>query len=145
MNKTSINYLFKFLCIRIIGYKNINIIRMYLLRIFKNMPRYHLYTEALTQIEKKTCIGRKNSEVFFGYYDITPFDTTGQRTLCHVYNKKNKNKKEIYLGFAGTSPGSKQKINIFAKTQAWCWQMGARLQWFPSKCNNLVIYLYRYL
>ena len=128
----------KLLIIYIFGYKNDHNLQVCLVRFLKKIPLYYYFPEE-TKISKNIIIGKKNSEVFFGYYDITPFDYSGNKILCHIYDQK-KNAKEIYLGYVNINSRKEPKIKIFSKTEVWCWQMGSRLQWFPSSSNNLVIF-----
>ena len=139
MKKYNLLKFLKFLIILIFGYKNIYNLRIYVLRFLKNIPIFHYYDKEAKKA-KKIIIGKKNSEVFFGYYDITPFDQFGNKVLCHVYNQKKKNDKNIYLGYADINFDKDPNIKIFSKTETWCWQMGSRLQWYPSNCGNLVIF-----
>ncbi|MDA7473163.1 hypothetical protein N8975_02205 [Candidatus Pelagibacter ubique] len=148
-NQKKIDYLFKkvmivryfkSLCVKIFGYKNINIFRTYFLRIIKNIPKFYFYDESLRGAPNKIILGRKNFEIFYGYYDISPFDQSNKRVLYHLYDKNSKSKKHIHLGCTQINQDRDIKIKVFGKTDAWCWQMGSRLQWFPSSCGNLVIY-----
>lgn len=131
---------FKSLCVKVFGYKNINRFRTYFLRIIKNIPKFYFYDRSLKELSKTIILRKKNFEIFYGYYDISPFDKSNERVLYHLYNKKNKFKKHIYLGYTQINQERNIKIKVFGKTDAWCWQMGSRLQWFPSSCGNLVIY-----
>jgi hypothetical protein len=76
-------------------------------------------------------IGNINTNTFFGYYDIIPF---------------NSNDEIVYLEL----PNGSQKVNIIfndstlknpkliTTTNAWNWQQGSRLRWFPCSDNKIV-------
>ena len=78
----------------------------------------------------------KNQHVFFGYYDLEPYDSSRKRLLAHVVdryaNPLRDKAKIIYFDDNGC-------INNIAETQAWCWQQGARLRWNP-KSDDEVLY-----
>lgn len=124
----------------IFGKKNAILLRASFLRFFKNMPRYTLYPEALDSSLDLIILGQRKSDVFFGYYDVTPFDPNGRRILCHVYDEGKNDRSEVELAYCDIDSSKKAEIHTFAKTETWCWQMGARLQWLPSRSKNLVIF-----
>lgn len=131
---------FKFWCIKVFGYKNINRLRTYFIRFIKNTPKFYFYDKSLKEFNKTIILGKKNCEIFYGYYDISPFDKSNRRVLFHLYDKNTQSNKHIYLGCTQINQDEAAKVEVFGKTDAWCWQMGSRLQWFPSSCRNLVIY-----
>lgn len=69
----------------------------------------------------------KDSDVFFGYYDINQFSGNNIAFLkvkndkCKIFVRKNDGG-ELYID----------------STNAWCWQQGCRLRWHPSKENTLM-------
>ena len=73
----------------------------------------------------------KNQHVFFGYYDLEPYDIDRKRLLAHVVdryaNPLNDKAKIVYFD-------DNDCVNEIEETQAWCWQQGARLRWNPK--NN---------
>jgi len=67
-------------------------------------------------------IEEKNSDAFFGYYDINPFHKN-----YIIYNTTNKNGTlNIHI-----REGSKEE-RILGETHAWCWQQGCRLRWLRN-------------
>ena len=66
-------------------------------------------------------------ESFFGYYDTSPTNETGQ-VLFHETISSTKKKpcshSTILLGFV-----SEGRMNLFAETFAYNWQQSARMQW----------------
>ncbi len=89
---------------------------------------------------------QKDKHVFFGYYDITPFNHNDRYVLAHVAQTQNisphAENPEIELGYYDIHQEDPDFI-CFGKTNTWNWQQGARLQWFSNNAksdNNLVIY-----
>lgn len=89
---------------------------------------------------------QKDKHVFFGYYDVTPFNNDDRYVLAHMADTKNvsphSDNPEIDIGYYDTHQENPEFI-CFGKTDTWNWQQGARLQWFFDKDNsnnNLVIY-----
>lgn len=132
--------LLKKVFVLIFGKRNATLLKANLLRLLKNMPRYTIYPEALDSSLDLIILGRRKSDVFFGYYDVTPFDPNGGRILCHFYDRDKKGHSQIELAYWDINSNKKVEMHTFAKTETWCWQMGARLQWLPSHSNNLVIF-----
>jgi hypothetical protein len=88
--------------------------------------------------------GLPGRQVFFGYYDVTPFDATSERILAISapnHNRTPRAGEEAEVGyFTRATPRRFRKLGA---TSAWCWQQGCRLQWFPRTeggRNNQVIY-----
>lgn len=82
----------------------------------------------------------KRNNVFYGYYDKTPFSKDGKKILANVAGEKNeppKKEEELKVGFFERN--SKEFKNL-GTTTTWCWQQGCRLQWFPGSENDKVIY-----
>lgn len=83
--------------------------------------------------------------VFFGYYDISPFDRRGKKILAgrsatenispHIHHPV------LELGYYNLDD-DKRSFNKFAETLTWNWQQGCRMQWYPdaSADSSLVIY-----
>ena len=78
-----------------------------------------------------TIINNKNSDTYFGYYDISPF-----RKNDILYNIKPNNKN--YLDIAINNLEGTNQI-IVSRTKAWNWQQGCRLRWYPSD-NRIISY-----
>lgn len=58
--------------------------------------------------------------------------------LFNAYYNSSRRGRKLYLGSADLKQNNKK--NVFANTETWCWQMGARLQWFPTESRNTVIF-----
>ncbi len=80
--------------------------------------------------------------VFFGYYDITPFNPKETRILANKLPPINRTPKpddSLSVGYFNLHEGS--KFVEVGRTETWCWQQGCRLQWFPSgEGKELAIY-----
>lgn len=77
---------------------------------------------------------------FFGYYDKSPWDNTQRYLLA------------LETDFMDRPPGPQDEAalalvdlklkerKVFAKTRAWNWQQGCRLQWIGRERDRLVLY-----
>lgn len=80
-------------------------------------------------------------QIYFGYYDITPFSKDNQLLLAVRTPKHNappKPGETISVGYFDWT--SDTKFRAVDVTSTWCWQQGCRLQWLPPSENELVIY-----
>ena len=85
-------------------------------------------------------LGHKNAHCFFGYYDVSPFSLDESKVLSMKYegvNKPLKQSQKIEIGYFDFESDRFKRID---STEAWCWQQGCRLQWFPKDKNDLVFY-----
>ena len=104
-----------------------NLIKFFLRKIGGFFP--HLFQKNYTQvfIKKITC--------FFGYYDTTPFNHDDSILLAtSVSSKKTPFTSYLNLGYFDLKNNKPSFVN-FAKTKAWCWQMGARLRWLTKQVD----------
>ncbi|MDZ7799156.1 MAG: hypothetical protein U5L76_06180 [Patescibacteria group bacterium] len=87
-------------------------------------------------IKKITEISLPNKEIFFGYYDKTPFSYDNNKILINIANKKyNSKNKPLIIGYYNVRT---KKITKLMQTKTWCWQQGCRLQWYKN--NNSILY-----
>jgi hypothetical protein len=75
---------------------------------------------------------------FFGYYDKTPWSSDEKMLLCHR------------VAFMDRAPGAEDKAEIgiieshdrswrkIAVTNAWNWQQGAMLRWYPTRPDTVL-------
>lgn len=77
-------------------------------------------------------VQEKKSHVFFGYYDITPFNVKTDEILYLVLPQKSK---EVQIVLADTSSNKKQ---IITTSSAWNWQQGVRLRWMPNNSREII-------
>lgn len=83
----------------------------------------------------------KGGQVYFGYYDITPFSKNNKLLLAvraPNHNSPPKHGETVAVGYFDWTCGSDFKT--VDATSTWCWQQGCRLQWFPADEDELVIY-----
>lgn len=84
------------------------------------------------------CKGVSGRHVFFGYHDVTPFSHDDTRILA--------NSLDVH---GADSPAASMQVGYFEmdrdgsfipidSTTSWCWQMGARLQWFGPHEDRVV-------
>lgn len=83
-----------------------------------------------------------NREVFFGYYDITPFSSDENFLLAMhapVPNVAPGPETDIMVGYYDLREKN-SPFRVIGKTSTWCWQQGCRLQWYPENSNQEVLY-----
>lgn len=81
-------------------------------------------------------------QVFFGYYDVTPFSRDQNYLLAvhaPLHNSTPVSESEIQVGYYDLRRENSPFFEI-GKTSTWCWQQGCRLQWYPEKSNQEVLY-----
>lgn len=78
------------------------------------------------------CISKPNTHVFFGYYDITPFNS---KTDEIIYNNLVETENKLHL-MKSRFPNA-DEVEI-AETRAWNWQQGCRLRWMPNNDREVV-------
>lgn len=89
------------------------------------------YVKQLYRIEQQ------GKNVFFGYYDLKQLDDLGERALIHIVDKKaDPAKNSAQLAWYDLKT---ETIHVFAESNAWSWQQGARLRWHPIN-KNCVMY-----
>lgn len=75
-------------------------------------------------------ISGAEDQVFFGYYDLQPYDSTGKKHLAHrvQFIDRLPTKDDVCeLGYIEVENGAFHKL---AETTAWNFQQGAMLQWY---------------
>ncbi len=78
-----------------------------------------------------TVITEEEHDIYFGYYDVTPFNHNNE--ILYIKKKRGSNKVVICLN---SLQGDSERI--LAESYAWNWQMGCRLRWFSEYDNELV-------
>lgn len=70
---------------------------------------------------------------FFGFHDITPWNTDETHLLLHRLEVERESFRDLSrpIDIALWHPGD-DRIEKVASTEAWNWQQGARLQWLPG-------------
>jgi len=102
--------------------------------------KYNLFSIKSTKfkIREFSC---DDSHVFFGYYDISPFDSAANKLLA-MKKPLLETKQENATLSVGIFDLNDQDP-VFKKigdSTSWCWQQGCRLQWYPSGNDSQVIY-----
>ena len=78
----------------------------------------------------------KNHHIFFGYYDITPFNKNNSKLLA--IKTKSDLKVPVEIGFFYLN--NPNKFLSLGITKSWNWQQGARLRWFDENNKKLISY-----
>lgn len=125
----------KYIIKKIIGVDNIHSCKAYFKYLsslsysVKYEDRFQICSDKVRNIAH---IEQKNSHVFCGYFDISPdssFDSNS--ILVHVLDKSAAaGADHINIACADIKTG---EIKILTASNAWCWQMGARLRWGKEK------------
>lgn len=79
---------------------------------------------------------------FFGYYDVSPFSADDSKLLSlrtAFIHRSPKPADAASIGYFEIDDRIPNFIDLGVST-TWCWQQGARLQWFPKDPNRLILY-----
>lgn len=110
-----------------------------LIRYFINNSLRLLHHKKTLPVEGLKVFFIPDRNVFFGYYDISPLDATDQKLLAlHTPSIMRSPKKSdlAKVGYFNVDDTEIKFIEI-DETNAWCWQQGCRLQWFPQTDNAI--------
>lgn len=89
-----------------------------------------------------TVLSVPRAHVFFGYYDVSPFGREENVVLACVLPKVQGSRRRsatLRVGFFDLRE-QKPEFHELGVTNAWCWQQGCRLQWYPGSGTDAVIY-----
>lgn len=78
---------------------------------------------------------------FFGYYNISPFNSNGEMLWCETTEKRTRGGQYSSADIIHFDPRS-GKREIVSKTEAWNWQQGCMLQWFGGSGREAVYNIY---
>ena len=102
----------------------------------------HVLYRSIHKLSKiDTCLSysvikQQSYDIFFGYYDITPFNSNDEI----LYLKRKKNSDEIEICLNDSNNLTKEKI--IAVSRAWNWQQGCRLRWFPGYDDKIIFNIF---
>ena len=91
----------------------------------------HGLSKVNTSLDYST-VKQQNNDIFFGYYDITPFNCNDE--ILYLKKRDSENTVLICLN---DSNDLKQEV-ILSCSKAWNWQQGCRLRWFPGYDDRIV-------
>lgn len=80
-------------------------------------------------------------QIFFGYYDVTPFgvdDLTLLACAAPPDNLTPQAETPLKIGYFNLTEDEPQ-FHSLAETTTWCWQQGCRLQWHPID-NKFILF-----
>lgn len=87
----------------------------------------------LIQSDKEIrCFSKPKTHVFFGYYDITPFNSQSDEI---VY--LNLKEKDDFVHIMINTCNNDQELKL-TTSNAWNWQQGCRLRWMPNNNREVV-------
>lgn len=78
-------------------------------------------------------LSKPNTHVFFGYYDVTPFNTETDE-IIYLNLKKDEDVIQIMTNHL-EDLSQERKL---ADSRAWNWQQGIRLRWMPNNSREIV-------
>lgn len=85
-----------------------------------------------------------DAQVFFGYYDISPFSLDGTKILAQRAPAENISPHgphpQLETGFYDLSRETAPRFQAFGRTATWNWQQGCRLQWFADGAGRRALY-----
>lgn len=79
----------------------------------------------------------EGKEAFVGYYDIAPASPDGGAILGHVTAVSRRALVAGDEAAVGYFDCETREFSPVAKTTLWCWQLGARLRWWPGEQRAL--------
>ncbi|WDR02360.1 hypothetical protein PSQ19_17340 [Devosia algicola] len=78
---------------------------------------------------------------FFGYYDKTPWNSSGRYHLALETSFLNRQPTRNDVAVIGTIDTHNGNVwTPVAETSAWSWQQGTMLQWLPTEPEHTIIY-----
>jgi hypothetical protein len=99
--------------------------KIHTLRIIKRTP-------FVCSDKKITFLGDKGKHSFFGYYDISPFNTETDEVIYLVLSDNLTNADIVLEDITSRTK------KIVAHTNVWNWQQGCRLRWFPGSSDEII-------
>ncbi len=86
-----------------------------------------------------TRIGEQDHNVFFGFYDNSPFCPENRRVLLNrvtgSVSRETRRSEPLELCYYDTAT---EQTVPFGESDTWNWQQGCRLQWFPNTNYNVI-------
>tara|TARA_B110000967_G_C18901903_1_gene576378 strand:+ start:1642 stop:2883 length:1242 start_codon:yes stop_codon:yes gene_type:complete len=100
------------------------------------LNRKFFYSSIFNKDETITKFSVDNHHIFFGYYDITPFNKDNTKLLA----VKTKNETNTLAEIGYFYLNQPDKFISLGSTKSWCWQQAARLRWFDENSKSLISY-----
>jgi hypothetical protein len=100
-----------------------------------------LFSNQLVSEKAIINFGCKDKHVFFGYYDIAPFDESENFLLAMcapLIDRAPDFEDEAEVGYYYLNNLEHGYVSL-GRTNTWCWQQGCRLQWY-GEGNKQIIY-----
>lgn len=77
-------------------------------------------------------IAKPHSHVFFGYYDVSPFNPISDEI---IYLTLGEREQFVSININKVAKDSEKQI---AYSKAWNWQQGVRLRWMPNNSREVI-------
>lgn len=95
----------------------------------------------LTDGVKLTQVTQGPEQHFFGYYDVCPWNQSGEQIICLATKVPLRVPRSGDMAVVGIIDSEGEHVyRAIAETSAWNWQQGAMAQWLPPNYNEYVIY-----
>lgn len=100
--------------------------------LYQALYRWRNHIGKINSNKKIVTLAKPETHVFFGYYDVKPFN---DKTDEIIYLNVSKDLKcaDIMLSHLDNNIGE-QKL---ASSPAWNWQQGVRVRWMPNDCRKI--------
>lgn len=92
----------------------------------------------LRDISRPLTFGPKHH--FFGYYDKSPWNKSGELILSHEVDFQDRPPTEEDPAVLGCIRRDNGNFEPLARTRAWNWQQGSMLQWHPKDTEGTFVY-----
>lgn len=99
-----------------------------------NNKRLHGMCYIGNQIQVKCELSSPAYHIYRGYYDLRYMDSKGELFLCHRLPVKAHTNRDTKCEI-GYYELKKLEFTKLAETNAWCWQQGSRLRWYPQNAK----------
>lgn len=112
--------------IKMIGFTNYRKLLTFVMRRITKVNSKIMSGSFISNVKEYSVVGK---DVFFGYYDLASMSDDGEMLLSMVVDSD-----VAQVGYFNVETGIFHKVS---ETQAWNWQMGARLRWYKSSRSLL--------
>jgi len=125
-----------------IAIKRITCLYQLLIKLRYYIARYLIAKKYLScyLYNKCNCVvvaSERNRHTFFGYYNISPFNSKGDILFCETSTQKVRGSLEEELEIKIFKSDINRAIKI-TTTKSWNWQQGCMLQWYAGTDNKII-------
>ena len=128
------------LVVLVLGVRNARLLQRILYRSLRGIMGGRLHSGL--PVSSVHLFWESDSHIFFGYYDTSPFSSDGKSVLAShtpLCNVSPTPHDQLTVGHYRLEDGDHAFAEL-GRTTTWCWQQGCRLQWYPSRNSEQVLY-----